>query len=154
MTDILAGATIKANDRPATAYSTDGTSITNIVSTTFITGTPTVATTFTAPTSGRVLLVVTMGFRDNGGTDRVIAAPNVFLGTDATGTEVLSTASTLETECTSAPEATAFYYVSRTSLLEGLTGGSTYYARLLYKVASGAGTADISRRELLVVPTP
>lgn len=154
MSDLLAGAKIRAADWPATVSDTDGTSISNITDTTFVTGTPVVAVTFVAPTTGRVLITITGGMRDNTNTNRVVMAPNVFLGTDATGTEVLSTASTLATECTSPGQANAFYYVSRTSLLEGLTAGSTYYARLMYKAETAtSASADISRREIIVRPT-
>lgn len=153
MTDVLAGATISAAIWPAAVAANDETAINNLASTSFAAGSPVVAVTFTAPSSGRVLITISGGFRDNAGTDRAILAPEVYEGTDALGTLVLGTTTTLETECTSAPEATAFYHVSRTTLLEGLTAGATHYARVMHKAGSGGGTADISRREIIVRPT-
>lgn len=153
MTDVLVGAKIQSGDWPATVSDADPTDILNISSTSFIEGTPVVAVTFTAPTSGKVLITVSSGASDSTVGGRVIVAPNVFLGTNSSGTEVLGTTNTLATERTTPQQATDYTYASRTSLLTGLTAGSTYYARLVYKV-SGATTADISYRDIMVRPVP
>jgi hypothetical protein len=154
VSDILAGSLIRAADWPVSVSATDGTSIANMSGvTTYTAGSPVVDVTFVAPTSGRVLITVTLGARDNGGTNQIFLAPEVYLGTSAAGTLVLSTTSTLPTEARVPGEADDFMYVSRTCLLSGLTAGSTYYARTMHKT-SGGTTADIARREIAVRPTP
>lgn len=153
MTDVRVGSKVKASWWTQTMTDVDQTAINNITSTTFITGSPTVELTFVAPESGKVLITISSGARDNGGTNRIVCAPELYLGTDASGTAVFTTAtSTIDKELTSAGQVANFQYVSRTMLQTGLTAGATYYARLLYKVNAGT-TADLNMRELIVRPT-
>lgn len=151
MPDILVGAPISAADFPVTKWASDATSNANITSTTFIAGTPSVETTFVAPTSGAVLVSVGLGASDNGGTNRVHIAPEVRVGSVA-GAVVL--AADVTTRGAGTPgEASANAHRSRTTLLTGLTPGTTYYARTMHKV-SGGTTADIGVREIVIMPTP
>jgi hypothetical protein len=151
MPDILVGASISAADFPVAKWASDATSNANITSTTFIAGTPSVETTFVAPTSGAVLLSVGLGASDNGGTNRVHIAPEIRVGSVA-GAVVL--AADVTTRGAGTPgEASANAHRSRTTLLTGLTAGTTYYARTLHKV-SGGTTADIGVREIVITPTP
>lgn len=151
MPDLLVGAPISAADFPRTVWASDATSNANIASTTFIAGTPSVETTFVAPTSGAVLLSVGFGASDNGGTNRVHIAPEVRVGSVA-GAVVL--AADVTTRGAGVPgEASANAHRSRTTLLTGLTAGTTYYVRTMHKVSGGA-TADIGVREVVVTPTP
>lgn len=151
MPDTLVGAKIQAADLPAAAYAADTTSISNITSTSFIAGSPVNSTTFVAPTSGMVLLSVGLSARDNGGTNRVHLAPEVRVGS-AGGALVL--AADVTTRGTGTPgEAASFIYRSRTTLLTGLTGGTTYYVQTMYKV-SGGTTADLQERDVTVCPVP
>lgn len=155
MTDVLAGQKIQSATWPATVESLDNTSNANLTNTTFATGTPVVDLTFVAPTTGRVLLTVTAGSRDNTGTDRVVCTFELYLGTSAGGTLVIgSSGSTLQYECTCAGQADAYQYVSRTTLVDSLTSGATYYVRHMNKTASGSGSADCTLRALTVRPTP
>jgi hypothetical protein len=151
MPDLLVGAPIASTDFPPAVWASDATSNANITSTSFIAGTPTVETTFVAPTSGSVLLSVGFGAADNGGTNRVHIAPEVRVGSVA-GAVVL--AADVTTRGAGVPgEATANAHRSRTTLLTGLTAGTTYYVRTMHKVSGGA-TADIGVREVVVTPTP
>jgi hypothetical protein len=154
VSDILAGSLIRTADWPTSVMATDGTSQLNLTTVAFITGTPTVAVTFVAATTGRALLTITAGMRDNTNADRLWLAPEVYLGTDATGTLFLGTSDTTETELVAPGEADDYMYASRTCLLTGLTAGSTYYARIMFRTLSGSGSADIARREITVRPTP
>ena len=154
MPDILVGTTVKAADFPASVWSQDDTNINDITSTSFIPGSPVVAVTFTAPTSGRVLMFVGGGAMANTGDNRLFMAANVFLGTDATGTEVLSS-SVGFTGCGWSLASTDFYFQTRMFHLPNLIPGATYYARVTYSVTtSGAtdGRCDITCREIGVVP--
>lgn len=152
MAELLAGSIIRTNDRPTSSmWAVSTTLISDITSTTPIAGSPVVDLTFTAPTSGRVKLTVGGGMRNNPASGHsVLMAPEVWLGTDATGTLVLS-ANAEERGVRSIKDATQFHYYSRRTLLEGLTAGATYYARVLHEVTGGT-TCDIAVRELGVVP--
>lgn len=154
MTDILVGAKVKAADFPASAWAQDTTEILNISSTTFIAGTPEVGTTFVAPTSGKVLMFVGGSARGQTGDDRILMAANVFLGSNSSGTQVLSS-SVGFTGCGFSLASTSYYYQNRSFHLTGLTPGSTYYARVTYSVVN-TGTAnnvcDIACREIGAIP--
>ncbi|WP_062441233.1 hypothetical protein [Herbidospora daliensis] len=146
------GQNVRGQDAPATAWAQDDLSQLNLSNTSYATGTPEVGVTFTAPTSGRVILTVGGGCRDNGGNgDRVFIAPQVFRGPNSSGTEHL-TPSVVVRGYASVP-ATEYAHGSRTSLLQNLIPGETYYARVMHATAAGAGTADISCREISVTPT-
>ncbi|GIH69436.1 hypothetical protein [Sphaerimonospora thailandensis] len=151
MTDIRAGAKVRAADYPPTVGASDSTAQNNITSTSYITGSPTVSVAFVAPTSGQVLVTVGMGARDDGGVNRAHLAPVVRLGNSG-GTTVLA-ADVTTRGVGSVGEAKAFHYASRTSLLSGLTPGATYYAETRHKV-SGGSSADIATRDIAVVPVP
>lgn len=151
MPDTLVGAPISAADFPVATWASDATANNNIGSTTFIPGTPSVETTFIAPTSGAVLVSVGLGASDNGGTNRVHIAPEIRLNNVA-GAVVL--AADVTTRGAGVPgEASANAHRSRTTLLTGLTPGQLYYGRTMHKV-SGGTTADIAVREIVITPTP
>lgn len=153
MPDLRAGSTVLAADFPPTVYLLDTTTISNITETTYTVGSPEVGVTFVAPTTGRVKITVGGGLRNNAAnSDRIALAPQVFLGTSS-GTEVL--APTVFRGVSSEGIATAgdYAYRGRTTLLEGLTPGSEYYARVMYiKFGTAGSTPDISARDILVEP--
>lgn len=152
MADTLVGSVIQSADFPVPVTATDSSALSNLSSTSFAAGSPVVSATFVAPTSGMVLLSVGVAARDNGGTNRVHLAPEVYAGTSSGGTLFL--AANVTTRGVGTPgEAAAFIYRSRTTLLTGLTAGSTYYVETQHKV-SGGSTADITARDLTVVPVP
>lgn len=152
MSDLAAGTRVLAADWPASMYESDATTISNITASTYQVGSPTVGGNFTAPTTGRVLLGI--GGQGRGPNDRAVIAPQVYEGSDATGTLVLP-ASLNERACV-LPDGSASSAYQRITLLEGLTPGALHFARALYKVipvagGSIAGTADIFNREIWVV---
>lgn len=151
MTDIKAGAKVLAADFPAAVSASSQTANDNITSTSYIAGSPEVGTTFVAPTSGRVLLSVGLGAKDSAG-NRVHLAPEVFLGTSSAGTQILAPDVTARGVGTASSTINVAMYRGRTTLLTGLTPGSTYYVRTMHKV-SGGTTADIAVRDVEVTPT-
>lgn len=151
MAETLVGSVIDADDFPVAVTATDTTALSNLSSTSFATGSPVCSTTFVAPTSGAVLLSVGVSARDNGGLNRVHLAPSVRVGS-AAGAVVLSADVTTRGVGTPA-EALNFIYRSRTTILTGLTGGTTYYVETQHKV-SGGTTADLQVRDVTVVPIP
>lgn len=151
MPDTLVGATIKAGDFPRAVWMQDSTALANLANTAYAAGSPDLAFTFVAPTSGQALLTVGAGMRDNGGTNRVHFAPQVRQDS-AAGAIVL--AADVGSRGVGSGSASADYqYHSRTTLLQGLTPGRTYHVQGLHKV-SGGTSADIGVREMIVCPLP
>lgn len=153
MSDLIAGTQVDALDFPPAVYASNATMINNPTNTSYSAGSPVVAVTFVAPTSGRVHLIVGGGVGNSAGADRIFLSPQVFLGTSASGTEVLSP-TVVTRGFSSICEAASFHYGSRRTLLEGLIPGQTYYARVMHAVASdpGAQTGDIACRDITVAP--
>ncbi len=153
MSDLGAGTEVLALDFPPAVWASDSTAINNPTNTAYAAGTPEVGTTFMAPTSGRVLLGVGGGIGNSATADRIFLAPQVFQGTSAAGTEVLSP-TTVGRGLSSENASSGFHYGSRETVLTGLTPGTTYYVRVMHAVATDAGaqTADIACRQVLVAP--
>lgn len=151
MTDIANGMNVTGVDTPPSAWAQDDTVQLNQVNTTYSAGTPEVGTTFVAPTSGRVRITVGGGIRDNTGTDRIFMSPQVFKGPNSSGTEILVPSTALH-GYSNTGNSTEYGYASRVCMLDSLTPGETYYARVMHLCNTGAGTADMSTREILIVP--
>ncbi len=153
MPDLLAGTKIRAADFPPPAYAQDTTAIIDVASTSYITGTPEVGVTFVAPTSGRIKISIGGSLRNNAAnSDRVALAPQVFV-TNSSGTEFL--APTVFRGIASDGIASAGDYATygHTTLLEGLTPGQQYYARVMHiKFGSAGATCDIAMRDICIDP--
>ena len=153
MTSILIGAPVDAAQFPASVTTHDETTQTNISSTTGVNGTPTVSVQFTTPTSGRVLVIISGGFLDNGGTNRQYLFPEVYEGANSSGTLKIGFTERLTHQVGGMAGGTAYAHFSRRSLVTGLTPETGHFCRLRQYV-SGGSTADIRFRELTVVPVP
>ncbi len=153
MTDHLVGSKIKAADFPPTVWSNDNTDFNNVTATTFQNGTPEVSVTFIAPTSGRVLVINGGGCRNNTGADQIFMDSEVRV-TNSGGAVVSAASVTGEGTISCADESIAHEYKSRAYVVSGLTPGGQYFARLQYRSSTGAGTADVSARSLIVQPIP
>lgn len=153
MPDLLAGSKVNALDTPPTVFVQDTTANTNISDTTYVTGTPEVGVTFTAPTTGRVKLSVGASMENNAANaDRVAVTVQVF-ETDSSGLEVLAP-TVFRGVCTDGIAAvSSFCTYGHTTMLDGLTPGQQYYARCMQiKFGAAASTVDIAMRDLLVEP--
>ena len=153
MTDHLVGSKVKAADFPPTVWASDNTDVNNITATTFQNGSPEVSVTFTAPTSGRVLIINGGGLRNNTGADQLFIDSEVRL-TNGSGTVIRSSSVTGEGTISCADESLAHEYKSRAYVLSGLTPGTTYFARVQYRASAGTTTADLSARSIIVQPIP
>ncbi|MEU8055719.1 hypothetical protein [Microbispora bryophytorum] len=145
---------VKSLDTPSSAWNFDDTILTQISSAAYTEGVPEVGVTFMAPTSGRVVITIGGGLRDNGSNaTRIFMAPQVFLGTDSSGTEILAP-TVGQYGIGSAGEQAEFMYYSRTANLTGLTAGRVYYARVMYQTSNtpASPSADIACREIGVAP--
>ena len=141
-------------DFPPTQYTQDATSQLNLAVTTPTQGSPDVAVYFLGPTSGRVLLVTGGSGRDNNATNanRVYLMPEVRENNE--DGDIVLAASVSAAGFGTPPEAEEFYYGSRAVILEGLTTGLTYFARVLHMTDNGDGTADVGVRDILVEALP
>ena len=148
MADLAAGSRVLALDFPPAVAAYDNTQITDITSTSFIAGSPVVSATFTAPTTGRVVIAVAANVRDSAGTQRVFVAAHI---ESVTTGLVVATPNAGSFGITNAPPSTVYEIHSRDTLLEGLIPGDTYFARLMYRV-NGGSTADIRSRQVTVTP--
>lgn len=146
---------VKGIDTPRAVWQQSVQDVLNFGDTTNTPGSPEVGVTFRAPTSGRVLVIVGGGLRDNAGQNRVFLGPEVYQGPDTRGTKVES--GSFHEFVTSPPEPEAMF-ASRATLVTGLTAGETYYARTYYYTLKTGGTpsatSDIFVREIIVVPVP
>lgn len=151
----LAGQTIKAADFDGYASTSSTTDETNFNSTSYTLGGATVGIAFTAPTSGRVLLLVSGRIHLNSATgQRVLLAGEVRTGsTVGSGTVVYAAADddALEVGQTANDRLGG----TRSVPVEGLTAGSTYNVSLWHRnAASVASAASIFYRAVQVIPIP
>lgn len=153
MPDISGGSNVYGKDMPPAAFDLDWTTIANITSTSYITGTPEVGVNFTAPTSGRVLIAIGCGLRNNSAanTDRVIVT--FILYEDSANGPVVTAASAFGgVTMNGTALASEFHYVGGFDMEEGLTPGRNYYAQVVHRVTTGSGTADLASRNIAVIP--
>ena len=149
------GNAVFGEDLPPTAYDQDWTVIANLTSTAYVasqTGVPEVGVNFTAPTSGRVLVCIGVGARNNAAnTDRSIVT--YILYEDSSSGAVVTAASAYSgiTSCGHG-SATDFRYGSGYMMEEGLTPGRNYYCQVVYRTTAGSGTVDIASRDITVMP--
>lgn len=148
-----AGAHITSDWWPESVQSDDGTTISNITSTSYIAGSPVVSVTFTAPRSGRVGVCIGGGLREDSGGNRVWISYELYLGTSASGTLVHAGIDVRGVNSSGDATASGEQTHGNMSMEENLTPGATYYAQVVYKV-SGGTTNDVTRRRIIVFPLP
>lgn len=152
MADYLAGSVVKALDFPPSQYDLEDTLQSNINVSGYTAPTNACSVTFTAPTSGRVKLVVGAGARDDTNNIQVFVTAEI-RETNVSGSIVLG-ASAYRNGYISEPEASDYLYHSRITLVEGLTPGQVYFARIMISDDSASNTADLRLKNLAVIPVP
>lgn len=156
---------IYGSDWPSAVSAYDDTQLLNLTNTTYVSGNPEVGVYFTMPPSGRVLITVHGGARDNTNDNRVFFSVEV-RENGTNGTVLMSPA--VASNGFGIPGSNADYlYASRTFLLLGgsvygtnagifdLTnsGAKQFYARVMHSVETTTGsTADIANRGIIVEP--
>lgn len=150
------GTPVRALDFPPSQQVMDRTSQLNLTNTTYATGSPEIAVRFQAPTSGRVLVTVSAGVRNNSATvDRVWVAFTIHEGDPNSGNTVATEEVKYGVSNHAISDASDdFAYGSNSFPVAGLDPGTFYYARIRHKVTVGGGTADISTRSITVIPLP
>lgn len=150
-TEIKAGDQISTEYWPAAVQDDDGTTISNITNTTYAAGSPEVGVAFVAPKSGRVGIAVCGGMREDSAGNRIFMTYELFEGEDNTGVQVLAPAAIHGISTPGNTTASGDQTLGSLEMKQGLTPGTTYYARIMYQTEGGT-TNDITRRRIIVFP--
>lgn len=146
-----AGQRVLAADFTAAAYDEDSTEQTNITDSYSI-GSPELGITFTAPTSGKVLIILGLRARDNGATSSVVLDFDLFED-DSGGSQILAVAGSTRRLEQNFENDSRTQAVSKSYLVDGLTAGQIYYARTQHYATPG-GSADLIYRTITALPQP
>lgn len=152
--NLSAGTRVKAVDFPRAQQAYFTATISNQTNTSYEVGSPEVAVRFQAPSSGRVAVCVGAGVSNNGANaDRILVTYQVFSGDPADAVIFLSPEEKRGVS-NAATGGEAAQFAGHTTMVDGLTPGDFYYAQMVHRTTSGAGTADISHRHITVWPIP
>ncbi len=152
MADIKSGDDVSALWWPESVRAYEGTDQLDQTSTSFIAGSPECSTTFTAPLSGRSLVVIAGGMRnDDVALNRIFISYEIRLGSSAGAVVVAASAFR---SITTSGDANPSGIITRSNmfLAQGLTPKATYFIRTMHQV-SGGTTNDIFFRRVCVIPT-
>lgn len=139
-------------ESPPSLWDQDTTLQLNIDTADYVPGSPEVGGTFMAPVSGRVLVVVGGGARDNSASNRMFIAPRIFIGPQPVAENLVVDVN--RNEWVTPGECSHYMYGSRASMITSLVPLRQHYAQLVYRNTGTGGTAEISTREIGVVPLP
>lgn len=153
MPDITSGPPVYGRDFPPSGFDQDWTLQLNLASTAYASGTPEVAVNVTAPSSGRVLVCIGAGIRNNGAnTDTVIVTYRV-LEDDSQG-PVFTAESAYRGVTSLGAGDEEFSYQGNYALEDDLVPGRNYYFQVRHRATVGSSTCDIASRNILVIPMP
>lgn len=141
-------------DFPPSGYDQEWTSILNITATTATVGSPEVGVSMVAPSSGKAFVSVSAGIRNNAATNERAVVTYRILEDDSNGAEVQAADDLLGVKSCGIAQSQEYQYHGNSSLVTGLTPGRLYYFQVVHRSLNGAGTADISARNILVFPVP
>lgn len=151
--EILAGDQISTGWWPESVESGSSLLISNITNTAFEPGTPEVGATFEAPLTGRVGVAVSGGMVEQSSADRVFMTFELYLGTSSGGTLVQAAVEVRGISTGGDATASGDQSLGNMTMVENLTPGSTYFARIVYRTQAGT-TNDITHRRITVIPMP
>lgn len=148
------GSNVYGLDFPPTQYDQDRTDIINVTSTSFIAGSPEVAVTVTAPTSGKLFVCIGCGLRNNAATtESVFVSFQVF--EDSSDGALYQAANRYQgVQSCGIAASQEYQYHGNMALVTGLEPGRSYYFQVVHMCQNGAGTGDISSRSIAVIPVP
>lgn len=149
--NLYAGSPILAMDSEEHATVADNTEQVNVSSTDFIAWDPEITTLFVAPTSGRVVVLISCRFDEDGAnSNRGVAAPQI-RKSDRNG-PVHQDAGISANSCSSSShEAPLFQSVCRMTVVDGLIPGHIYWAQVMILVNGGA-SIDMNNGTLNIMP--
>lgn len=155
MPDIKTGDRITTEWWPESVEAEDSGQLTDITSTTFVTGSPVVATTFVAARTGRAAIAVCGAPTESVAGSQIFLTFQLYQGTSASGTLIQDAEEALG--ISSVGDTTAGGSVEMAwgnlHMVEELEPGETYYVRLVHRVESGS-TNDLRARRVTVIPLP
>lgn len=151
--DLTPGVQVYGRDMPPSAFDLDWTVISNITHTIYQFGTPGVGVSFLAPQSGRVLISVGCGTRNNSAanSDR-LSVTYILFEDSADGVVVFPAELRSGVLLNGAAIAGDYHYVGGFKMETGLTPGKQYYAGMQHRTTLGSGTCDIASRNIAVIP--
>lgn len=154
MPDIGIGDQISTKWWPAAVEAEQATDNLNIASVTYIVP-PTAACslTFTASRTGRAGVCVAGNWVQSSTLNRLFLSYEVYLGTSAAGTLIRSARDLFGVSDHGSTLTSTEIGWGNMSMIEGLTEGATYFARVMTRVDGGA-TNDITHQRLIVFPLP
>ncbi len=151
---LSSGTRVKALDFPPTQQVQMQVATNNQSNTSFAFVDPEVAVRFLAPTSGRVAVKVGCGLGNNGANaDRIIVTWVMYEGDPESGV-VFQQADMRRGLSNAATSGEQIQHGGHVTMVDGLTPGTFYYARVVHRTTTGAATADINGRDILVWPIP
>lgn len=151
MADIRPGDEISAAYWPAAVWARDSTANNDQTSLVPIAGTPAVNVTFVAPRSGRVCVCVVGGIDNDEALNRAFVSYELYLGTSAAGTLVQAARTDFGVSSPGGSVSDLMIH-GNMSMVDTLTPGATYFARVVHWVEGGT-TNDIDVRAIAVFPT-
>lgn len=154
MTTLPTGSNVYGLDFPPSQYDQDWTLISNIAETTYTVGTPEVAVSATAPTSGKLFVCIGGGTRNNAATAESAYISFQVFEDSADGALYSAANDDYGTRSTGIAASQEFQYHGNMALITGLEPGRSYYFQVVHKSALGNSTADIASRNILVIPVP
>jgi hypothetical protein len=153
--ELKPGDTLSADWWPESVEAESGTDNNNVTSTSFIAGSPEVGVQFVAARSGRAAVCVSGAMVEQSAGDRLFLSFQVYRGTSASGTLVYD-ARTVTGICTHGDTTAAGGQEEskgNMTMVDGLTPGSTHYARIVHSTEAGT-TNDVTHRRITVIPLP
>jgi hypothetical protein len=151
MADLLAGSVIRALDTPPTQPATDNSDIINFTNTTFAAGSPVVGVAFTAPTSGRVLVLWRARIEASTSGYALISAAVRTGSTINAGTLVSASSLDEALETGNLVAGQSRFQAGTWRVVTGLTPGSAYNAVVEHIILTG-GNGNIYTRAISVMP--
>lgn len=156
MADFVSGSQVYGADFPPSQYDQDWTTQANITTTDYVTGSPECAVSITAPTSGKVLVCIGAGIRNNANpatNERIIVTYRV-LEEGANGPVFTSESAYRGMTSCGIVAIQEYTYMGNFSLETGLTPGRQYYFQVRHRSIDGEGVGDIASRDITVIPVP
>lgn len=124
-----------------------------ITSATYIPGTPVCDLTFIASRTGRIGVCVAGNWIQASAQNRVFISYEVYLGTSAAGTLVRSARDSFGVSDNGSTAGSLEQGHGNMTMVEGLTEGATYFARVVHRTEAGT-TSTVTHRRIIVFPLP
>lgn len=147
------GSNVYGLDFPPSQWDQDWSDIANITATSWVAGTPEVAVSATAPTSGKLFVCIGCGLRNNAATSDSVSVSFQVFEDSADGALYQAASQYQGVRSCGIAQSQEFQYHGNMALVTGLSPGRAYYFQVVHQV-SGGNTCDISSRSILVTPVP